>query len=193
MKNNYKGFTLVEMLVVMGILMILMAVGIASGRYAIQRANDIAHQDAADELWDALVGYYTDKRIYPKGDKDCDRTSASVGASTDTFTQTPEKLTTDCLINYLDGSFDGGSATTYYYAVATNRQSAIVCVAKGGVGDESERGFYCTGNGFNDTALFGELFNASEYDHTGEPAQKLLTSQDVSRSDWNGKEWTKTN
>ncbi|MBP5204319.1 prepilin-type N-terminal cleavage/methylation domain-containing protein [bacterium] len=189
MKNNYKGFTLVEMLVVMGILMILMAVGIASGRYAIQRANDIAHQDAADELWDALVGFYTDKRIYPEKEADC--TGASVASGNKTLSIAPSKLIELCLTNYLDGAFDGGSSTSFYYMVAENRQSAIVCVSKGGVDDEAGRGFYCTGNGFRDTALAGGKFIDSnlDSDQSQEPTSLLVDGHTALKSDWNGSEW----
>ena len=51
MSNKYKGFTLVEMLIVMGIIIILMVVGITAGRFAINRANDAAHRNAADQIY----------------------------------------------------------------------------------------------------------------------------------------------
>ena len=189
MKNKYKGFTLVEMLVVMGILMILMAVGITSGRYAIQRANDIAHKDAADDIWDALVGYYTDKRIYPEKIDDC--SGASVAAGTQQSINTKD-LVNNCIKNYLDGAFDGGSSSTYYYIVASNRQSAVVCVSLGGVDDESGRGYYCTGNGFNDQSLAEGKFTQAEVDSdaTKDDASGVLQGDAQSfKSNWNGKDW----
>jgi hypothetical protein len=51
--------------IVMGIIIILMAVGIASGRFAIRRANKIEHQNAAEQIYQAAQSYYSDNREYP--------------------------------------------------------------------------------------------------------------------------------
>ena len=64
-KKSYDGFTLIEMLIVMGILIILMVVGVTGGRFAINRANDVAHQNAVKQINEALQAYYTDNRSYP--------------------------------------------------------------------------------------------------------------------------------
>jgi type II secretory pathway pseudopilin PulG len=53
------------MLIVMGIMIILMAVGIAGAKFALQRANKIQHQSAVDSMYQALHGYYSDNRKYP--------------------------------------------------------------------------------------------------------------------------------
>ena len=65
MSKKYSGFTLVEMLIVMGIIIILTVVGITAGRFAINRANDVAHRNAADQVYTSLQAYYTDNRRYP--------------------------------------------------------------------------------------------------------------------------------
>ena len=141
-KTLYEAFTLVEMLIVMGILIILMAVGITAGRFAINRANDVAHQNAADQIYTALQAYYTDNREFPNTTP-AYTTSTLIGTSS-----------TSPLWDYLDqGSFDGGTDATYVYVVGNNDQSTLVCVSLGGVEDEKNRGYYCTGNGFNDSAL----------------------------------------
>ena len=108
-ENKYLAFTLVEMLIVMGIVVILMAVGIASGRFAIQRANRIEHQNAADQIYQGLQSYYTDNRQFPDE-------PASVSA-----------LVTTDLAEYID-EFDGGSEATYMYAVDSTNQEMLVCV-----------------------------------------------------------------
>ena len=137
MNRKHSGFTLVEMLIVMGIIIILMAVGIAAGRFAINRANDVAHQNAADQLFTAVQSYLTDEREYPIV-TDWDD---SLGACT---------ASSPCLSEYLTiGEFRGGTDTTYYYW--TDSASALVCVSLGGVDDEDGRGFYCTGNAFGAT------------------------------------------
>ena len=53
-KKKYPAFTLIEMLIVMGILSVLMAIGVAVARFAIQRANNIQHQSAVDQMFQAL-------------------------------------------------------------------------------------------------------------------------------------------
>jgi type II secretory pathway pseudopilin PulG len=131
-----KAFTLVEMLIVMGIIIILMAVGIASGRFAIRRANKIEHQNAAEQIYQGLQSYYSDNREYPDQD-------------------TPGDLITSAnplnsIEEYID-DFDGGSEATYAYAVDNTGQEVLVCVTYGGVGDANELGMYCTGNAIGST------------------------------------------
>lgn len=138
-KRLYPGFTLVEMLIVMGILIILMAVGITAGRFAINRANDVAHQNAVDKIYTAAQAYYTDNREFP--------TITDLEAS---MSESCEDASNDCIQEYLDiNEFTGGTEATYYYMVdATDQQEVLVCVSLGGAGDEKLRGFYCNGNGF---------------------------------------------
>lgn len=146
MRKSFKAFTLVEMLVVMGIIIILMAIGIASGRFAIQRANKIEHQNAAEQIYQGMQSYYADNREYPgKGD-----------------VITPRELLTGDLQPYID-DFDGGSEATYAYAVNDTGQEMIVCVTYGGVGDQNEVGIYCTGNGINGS-MSGPTVREIEYD-----------------------------
>jgi len=140
MRKSFKAFTLVEMLIVMGIIIILMAVGITAGRYAINRANDVAHQNAVDNIYIALQAYYTDNREFPNG----------------TGNATPAELIDGgVLAEYMDsGTFDGGTEATYLYEVDTTLgQSVLVCVTLGGIEDVKGRGIYCNGNGFNDSAV----------------------------------------
>jgi type II secretory pathway pseudopilin PulG len=138
LNKSYKAFTLVEMLIVMGILIILMTMGIAAGRFAIQRANQIQHQSASDQLFQGLQSYYADNREYPS---DTDFTSFGTALSA-----------SGVLGQYIDTqSFDGGSDATYYYFVDTDtQQSVIICVTLGGHDDDNEFGVYCNGNGFGE-------------------------------------------
>jgi len=64
--KKYKSFTLVEVLVVMGILIVLTSVGIAVGRFATQRSQDISHRDAAKTLYQALVEFKLENGYYPR-------------------------------------------------------------------------------------------------------------------------------
>jgi type II secretory pathway pseudopilin PulG len=134
MRKNFKAFTLVEMLIVMGIIIILMAVGIASGRFAIRRANKIEHQNAAEQIYQGLQSYYTDNREYP--------------AKADGGTTLALLMADDTLGEYVD-DFDGGSEASYAYIADSTGQEILVCVTYGGVGDANDLGIYCTGNGIN--------------------------------------------
>ena len=141
---KYKGFTLVEVLIVMGILLILMAIGVAVGRYAIDRANRIYHQDMADRLFEALVKYKLDYEEYPR------LGSCATCIDEQFFAEAlGYKGVNDVLKPYIeDGAFDGGTDATYYYYVdPVSAQFVVVCVSLGGVDDQGEQGHYCTGDG----------------------------------------------
>lgn len=143
MNRKYKGFTLIEMLIVMGILSVLMAIGVSVARFAMQRANNIQHQSAVDQLYQAFQSYYTDQREYP--------ISSEVGGSGTTGTFTQALGPNGVLDFYVDAAFDGGSPATFYYIVdATDPapQEFLVCVTYGGIDDAAELGGYCNGNGF---------------------------------------------
>ena len=145
-KRSYKAFTLIEMLIVMGILIILMAVGVAAGRFAIDRANEISHKNGATQLYQALQAYYTDNLKFPK-------TEGSVHANFKTMLGA-----NGVLLKYLDmGSFKGGSDATYTYFVDAEQQSVVVCVTLGGKDDVGKKGIVCVGNGFNNVPASCDL------------------------------------
>lgn len=178
MERKYSAFTLVEMLIVMGILIILMAVGITAGRFAINRANDVAHQNAADQIYTALQAYYTDNREYPDLD-----------AMPDFGTGMASGTTPGVLNKYMgDGEFTGGTDATFYYWIGDLGQSVLVCVSKGGQGDETLRGFYCTGNGFGATA---STIETKEVDPNEQPDGTPGGVTFDMQQDWDGtaKEW----
>jgi type II secretory pathway pseudopilin PulG len=172
MNRKYSGFTLVEMLIVMGILIILMAVGITAGRFAINRANDVAHQNAADQIYTAMQAYYTDERKFP------DVTGWSF----------KDAIAPDGDLNkYMgDGEFTGGTEATFYYWADTLGQAALICVSKGGADDKTGRGFYCTGNGFG--ADSSGVLNKEVPNPTSETTPPGLKSPNVSE-EWDGKVW----
>lgn len=176
LRKKYEGFTLVEMLIVMGIIVILMALGIASGRFAINRANKIQHQGAVDNLYQALQAYYTDHRAYP------------VLADTNGFSTILADETDSGLATYIEsGSFDGGSDATYYYVVDDDdQQSMIVCVSLGGQDDEKNYGHYCNGNGFG-TGLCTPDITTKDVDagETGDYLQSVCSgATNYSAEDW---------
>jgi type II secretory pathway pseudopilin PulG len=173
MSKRYSAFTLVEMLIVMGILIILMAVGITAGRFAINRANDVAHQNAADQIYTAMQAYYTDHREFPE------------------ITNFGTAMAVDGALNpYMgDGEFTGGTDATFYYWRSTLGQSILICVSKGGLEDETGRGYYCTGNAFGAASDEATGITTKDVEANDTGAPKTPSGGTVTfdlTQDWNG-------
>lgn len=127
--KKYKGFTLVELLIVMGIIAVLAVLGVAVARFAIQRSNNIQHTDAVKELVRTAALYNGDYQEYPD--------PAS-------FT---ELLTT---VNTYSDAFDPGGNATYYYFVSADKKKYLFCVSFGGWADVDDQGGYCDGDGIGE-------------------------------------------
>lgn len=63
--KNQKGFTLIELIVVMAILGILAAVGLASFRSSQIKGRDAQRKNDLSQLQRGLEAYYNDKGVYP--------------------------------------------------------------------------------------------------------------------------------
>ncbi len=183
--KKYSGFTLIEMLIVMGIIIILMAAGVAGGRFAIQRANRIQKQNAVGNIEQALWGYYTDKRNFPtqKATKLLMETDGVGGGIKD----------------YLDaGQWDGGSDADYTYLVSSDNQTFVVCATLGGNNDDQGYGIYCSGNGLQ-TPEFASYFfggvttlpsdNIFTEDNGSTRYHNIRTAPNNHRSAWKDQRW----
>lgn len=172
------------MLIVMGILILLIAIGVAVGRYAIQRAQNVKHMESAKALYSALVKYKIDHKAYPALGGTCSSCiSEEFFAYATGYNGTSDNY---ILKPYLDedGAFDGGMDATYYYAVQENTQQfVVVCVSLGGVDDERHQGFYCTGDGIG---LLPESDPITDNNigsiQSGDPLASVVLSLD--NSDW---------
>ncbi|GAB4157417.1 MAG: hypothetical protein Fur003_1150 [Candidatus Dojkabacteria bacterium] len=169
MRTKYQGFTLVEMLIVMGILAVLMTIGIAVGRFALQRANNIAHTGAANQISQAVQAYYTDNRKYP-------------GSLSTNYL-------TGSLVNYIETGFDGGSEASFYYDVDSNLQAYLVCVSLGGYDDSANLGFYCTGDGFSTAGVFNAVVTEKNNTHAILTTLQAYDTTPTSRAKWDGKKF----
>ena len=65
-EGRQKGFTLIELIVVVTIIGILAAVAIANVKYAQQKAREAALRHDLSELRKAIDDYYADKQKYPQ-------------------------------------------------------------------------------------------------------------------------------
>ncbi|HVX92741.1 MAG TPA: type II secretion system protein [Candidatus Dojkabacteria bacterium] len=177
--KKYSAFTLVEMLVVMGILVILMTMGIAAGRFAIQRANQVQHQNAVDQLYQGLQSYYADNRIYPDQATFVDwKTAMGTGGA---------------LAKYMDNkSFDGGSDATYFYAVDATGQSVLVCTTYGGFNDTNKLGGYCNGNGFGSLPLSGTTKVSKKSLDDSELNSQVISNSGGGAGAFIGENWVST-
>lgn len=187
MKKRYTAFTLVEMLIVMGILILLMAIGIAIGRYAIQRSQNVKHMDAARNLYSALIKYKLDHKAYPaigtcNGCIEKEFFAYALGYNGTTSNYLLKPYSDE------DSKFDGGSDATYYYAVdQDNEQAVVVCVSLGGVDDENNQGFYCTGDGIGILPEGNPITdNNIGSIKSGDPLALVVLSMD--NSDWHQKD-----
>jgi len=141
--KSYGGFTLIEMVVVMGILILLMAIGIGGGRMALNAAADSAHQASVKQIYEASMAFYSRNGYFPKLSA-CDSTHANNFACL--------LGTTGPLANSIE-SFDGGNEATYYYITDSSNQFLLVCTTLGGL--DGPRGMACEGNGFGQIAPEG--------------------------------------
>lgn len=64
-RSAQKGFTLIELIVVVTIIGILAAVAVSNVRFAQQKAREAALRDDLFELRKAIDNYYADKQKYP--------------------------------------------------------------------------------------------------------------------------------
>lgn len=181
--EKYRGFTLVELLIVMGILAILMAIGISVGQFALQRANNIQHNDAADQLALAVEAYYTDNREYPADASNV----GSADATIETFSSA--LASTGALATYVDSdAFDGGSDATFYYFSEDDGspQYYVICVTYGGIDDEAGEGGYCAGNGFTDLGLTKGSMDSDEFATVVMAQEGTAAVEDWEDGTWGG-------
>lgn len=183
MPKKYRAFTLVEMLIVMGILVILISIGISIARYATRKSQDVYHRDAAKELYSALLRYRHENGSYPRIGTCGTCIEEEFFAYALGFKGGEED---HVLLPYLEqeGIFDGGGDATYYYGVDDyDAQFVVVCVSFGGIDDENQRGFFCNGDGLGaipeDNAVRKMEISSQE---SGDPQAAIVKSLDD--SDW---------
>ena len=177
--KKYTAFTLIEMLIVMGIIMILIGVGVSLSRWAIQRASRIEHQNAAENLYSAIVKFKNEEGYFPMFGSGGLRIEEEFFAYALGY-----RGNNPVLSPYLSQEeFEGGIDATYYYDVDDiDGQVALVCVSFGGWDDEGDKGFYCTGNGIGYLPTTGAIRITQQEIEADSPMVPIVRSLDD--SDW---------
>jgi prepilin-type N-terminal cleavage/methylation domain-containing protein len=139
--RKQKGFTLVELLIVMAIIAVLVGITIAGLGFAMRRSRNIARMSAMTNLDRAVSSYYSDEREYPANGSAVDDMVASDGA----------------LYQYLEGSWETPSGSTYYYLsdAADNAIYYMFCVNQEQTGTTDEL-YECVGSGIGQTGFPSE-------------------------------------
>jgi type II secretory pathway pseudopilin PulG len=178
--TSYKGFTLIEMLIVMGILILLMALGIGGGRLALQNAADVATQGAVKQIYEAAQTYLSKNGAYP-----ISAAATSVGT-----------IATTTLKDYME-SFDGGNDTSYLYSTDSAGQYILVCAYQGGThGSGAARSLVCEGNAFGNATVTGSAnLTKKKLDATTDAATitSFLGVATLSKANWQSKAWVAYN
>jgi len=132
-----RGFTLVELLVVMAIIAVLIGISVAGLGFAMRRSRNISRQSAMANLDRSLEAYYSDHQDYP--------------IETDVLTIEGMLDTGGALDPYLEGSWGAPPRTEVYYKSDTDGVFYTVCVSQ-----EEARGgmsWLCTGPGIGETGF----------------------------------------
>jgi len=133
-RKGQKGFTLVELLVVMAIMAVLIGISVAGLGYALRRSRNIARSASMSNLDKAFASYYADNQDYPADGSTIEDLVASSGD----------------LDVYLEGTWDGGPPGSKYYYKAGNSDTIYsVCVSQEKTA--TVENFVCLGPGVGST------------------------------------------
>ena len=137
------GFTLVELLVVMGIIAILAAVSLTVGNMVLREAKKAKAQNTAQQIQTAVLNYYTEYSVYPtpsgaaSGDFGLTDSDTALGKGTATSWGALD----ECLSGMICASTGSVSTETTY---ANSRQIAFLTLKASDVDNGS------LGNSVND-------------------------------------------
>lgn len=115
--NTRKGFTLVELLVVIAIIAVLAAAGFAGGNAALNRARKLSAQSAATSVVTAIDQFYSDYSSLPEVPSEVD-TESSEGVELLkilTADETSEPIQNDRKVRFLSVKEGKGKSLESYY------------------------------------------------------------------------------
>lgn len=135
-----KGFTLVELLIVMAIIAVLVGITIAGLGFAMRRSRNVARMSAMNNLDRAVTAYYSDELAFPNPQG----VDAMIGVGND-------------LDEYLEGSFEAPAGTRFFYNSTTAADGVTYvyytfCVNQELSGGEEDL-YECTGTGVGQSGM----------------------------------------
>lgn len=171
MRKKYNAFTLTEILLAMGVIIILGSIAVGAVRYATQRSREAQYKSNVRFLSSILVQFKSDYGRYPlvTNEPCMGCVSREVLASGLGYRG---RLSGAFLQPYFTGGFDGGiEATYYYYVQETDGQFAIVCVSLLGAHDRNNPNnrYYCDGDGLGILPIGDSQFDPLPKDNYIEP------------------------
>lgn len=177
--KKVKAFTLVELLIVMGILIILIGLAVLVGRYSIRRSRIVHHKNAVLELERILVSFQNENGYVPR----IGTCGTCINIEDEFFAYAlGYRGDAPLLREYMDVfPFDGGNDTTYYYDTDDLGGFFVVCVALGGIDDQAELGYYCSGTGIG---LVPEGQPILRKDIDPEDLDQVRAVNRMDKSDW---------
>lgn len=129
--SSNKGFTLVELLIVLAIIAILVGMAIAGIGYANMQSRNNHRLTALSNVEKSLVQFYDDNRYFPSSNQT-------------TFDQIIDEIRP-----YFEGSWEAPSATVFYYRTDIRNITFMACVSQEQVG--GGRLYSCKGTGLGKT------------------------------------------
>ncbi len=131
-KASKKGFTLVELLVVMAILAILIGLSVVGIGYALMRSRNIQRATGMANLDTALNEYFSDKSVFPVS------TNFPTGVES-------------ALSSYFEGNWSKGPAKSVYcYRSGDQNLKYTACVSQEQLGSSTYT-YNCVGNNLGTT------------------------------------------
>jgi prepilin-type N-terminal cleavage/methylation domain-containing protein len=116
-RSGYSGFTLVELLVVMGIIAILASVILYAGGTAIRAAKRVKAANMANQIQTAALNYYTEYSVYP--------VPSTATASTDFYASDSDTTSWPIIIEALCGNQSPHNGTSGLTGLTVTNTRAI--------------------------------------------------------------------
>jgi type II secretory pathway pseudopilin PulG len=188
MKKKYLAYTLTEILLVMGVIMILGSVAVAGVRYGNQKSREAHYKSNVKLLYSVLVQFKDDYGRYILVTRD----NCTGCLSSEVFAAGlgyRGRLSGGGLLPYLPERFDGGvEATYFYYVQPEDGQFVVVCTSLRGI--EHNRNlnnrYYCEGDGLGILPIDDSEYDplpTDNYIETGTPAAEFIRNR-MDRSSW---------
>ena len=140
LKNRSKGFTIVELLIVIVVIAILATLVIVTFTGIQQRARDSQRQTDVNAVASHLAAFYADKGFYPTGDQLKSGTWVAAnlkGLDPEALIGPKGSTTNDQLTTGTDDGTGSGAAGDHYNYYATSSTNSGNPCATGGADDQS--------------------------------------------------------